>query len=89
MRQTQSSGAQGSKLPVNIHERGSVRLHDPARPLSLLVRIVRLILRVGGGDDLGRSSRGMFRGHKPFVVSYHCLVAWSMWHFPNRKMPRV
>jgi hypothetical protein len=54
-----------------------------------LVRIVRLILRVGGGDDLGRSSRGMFRGHKPFVVSYHCLVAWSMWHFPNRKMPRV
>lgn len=65
MRQAQSSAAQGSKLPVNIHKRRSVRLHHAGRPLSLLVRIARLILRAGGGDDLGRSSRGMFRGHKP------------------------
>lgn len=53
MRQAQSSAAQGSKLPVNIHKRRSVRLHHAGRPLSLLVRIARLILRVGGGDDLG------------------------------------
>jgi len=89
VRCTQSSAAQGSKLPVNIDERRSVRLHDAGRPLSLLVHIARLMVRVGGGDDLGRSSGGTFGGHRA-SLSCRIIFGWrEVLAFPDRKMPRT
>lgn len=75
MPHTQSSAAERSELPVNIYERGSVRLHDAGRPLSLTGRITRVLVRVGGGDDRGRSRGVMFGGHRSSLLC-RIIVGW-------------